>query len=72
VSAGPARRASDAWALGSGAPDGRPAARVEISSDGLWRVATRGISVDDALRQATISGDQVLGAAVLHLVSIVR
>jgi uncharacterized protein (TIGR03083 family) len=60
------------WSLDSGEPDGRPAARVEISSDGLWRVATRGIPVDAALRQATISGDQVLGAAVLHLVSIIR
>jgi uncharacterized protein (TIGR03083 family) len=67
-----ALRRPDTWAVDSGAPGGRPAARVEISSDGLWRVATRGIAVDDALRQATISGDQVLGAAVLHLVSIVR
>ena len=50
----------------------RPRRAVEISADGLWRVATRGITVDAALRQATITGDQALGAAVLSLVSIIR
>jgi uncharacterized protein (TIGR03083 family) len=67
-----ARRRPDTWAIDRGRPDGEPAAGVEISSDALWRVATRGIGVDATLRQAAITGDQALGAAVLHLVSIIR
>jgi uncharacterized protein (TIGR03083 family) len=67
-----ARREDGFWALDRGAAAGRPRTRVDISADGLWRVATRNITVDAALRQATITGDQALGAAVLSLVSIIR
>ncbi len=67
-----ARREDGFWALDRGAPATPPATRAEISADGLWRVATRNITVDAALRQATITGDQALGAAVLSLVSIIR
>jgi uncharacterized protein (TIGR03083 family) len=67
-----ARRADGFWALDRGAPGGRPAALTEVSADCLWRVATRGITVDAALGRATVSGDRALGAAVLSLVSIVR
>jgi uncharacterized protein (TIGR03083 family) len=67
-----ARREDGFWALDRGAPAGPPGTRAEISADGLWRVATRNITVDLALRQATITGDQALGAAVLSLVSIIR
>jgi uncharacterized protein (TIGR03083 family) len=67
-----ARREEGFWALARGPAAGPPGARVEICADGLWRVATRGITVDEALRQATITGDQALGTAVLSLVSIIR
>ena len=67
-----ARRAEGLWALDRGPAAAPPGTRVEISADGLWRVATRGITVDAALRQATITGDQALGTAVLSLVSIIR
>jgi uncharacterized protein (TIGR03083 family) len=71
------RRDSD-WAVSRGSAgqcvgQGQPArAQVELSSGCLWRVATRGISVDAAREQATVSGDETLASAVLSLVSIVR
>jgi hypothetical protein len=51
----------------------RPAdALVRLSSDALWRVATRGIPVEAAREQAVLSGDRALGSAMLHLVAIIR
>jgi uncharacterized protein (TIGR03083 family) len=49
-----------------------PAAEVVLPSGCLWRVATRGISVETARAQATVTGDETLASAVLSLVSIVR
>ena len=60
------------WAVRWGPPAQPAAALVQISSGCLWRVATRGITVEDARAQATISGDQAFGSAVLNLVAIVR
>jgi uncharacterized protein (TIGR03083 family) len=62
------------WAVSRGfaAPDDATAAEVELSSACLWRVATRGISVQAAREQASVSGDETLASAVLSLVSIVR
>jgi hypothetical protein len=52
---------------------GRPAdAFVRLSSDALWRVATRGIPVEAAWEQAMLSGDRVLGSAMSVLVAIIR
>ncbi|MGO8887168.1 MAG: hypothetical protein ACLPUO_24895 [Streptosporangiaceae bacterium] len=48
------------------------AAVVRLSSDCLWRVATRGITVTAARQRAAVSADQSLGSAVLHLVAIIR
>lgn len=67
-----ARKLAGTWAIDPGAPAAPPAARVEVSSDCLWRVATRGITVEDAQARARIIGDHELGSAVLTLVSIVR
>jgi hypothetical protein len=50
----------------------QPGALVRLPSGCLWRVATRGITVEDARAQTVISGDQALGAAVLNLVAIIR
>jgi uncharacterized protein (TIGR03083 family) len=66
-----ARRGEARWALSRGAARQEPRARVAVSSDTLWRVATRGIGVDDALARATITGDRPVGAAALSLVSII-
>ena len=60
------------WAVDRGAPAQHAAALVRLSSDCLWRVATRGISVQTARDQAAISGDQALGSAALNLVAIIR
>jgi hypothetical protein len=66
------RRQDSTWAVDR--DSSRPAADalVQLSSDTLWRVATRGITVESARERATIAGDQVLGSAVLTLVSIIR
>lgn len=66
------QRQDVAWAVDRGWPE-RPAdALVRVPSDALWRVATRGIPVEAAREQAMLSGDHVLGSAMLHLVSIIR
>jgi uncharacterized protein (TIGR03083 family) len=70
------RRDGD-WAVARGpdreSPAAQPAAaEVGLSSGCLWRLATRGISVQAAREQATVSGDEALASAVLSLVSIVR
>jgi uncharacterized protein (TIGR03083 family) len=65
------RRRDGDWAVALG-PAAAPAAEVELSSDCLWRVATRGISVEAARGQASVTGDEALASAVLSLVSIVR
>lgn len=58
------------WAL---TPSGVPAAaEVEIEADTLWRLATRGITPDEARGRTTARGDLALVAAVLEIVSIVR
>jgi uncharacterized protein (TIGR03083 family) len=81
---GPDGSDQPAWAIGRGpvvgagpvaaaGPASRPAAAViRLSSDCLWRVATRGITVTSARGQAELSGDQELAAAALTLVSIIR
>jgi uncharacterized protein (TIGR03083 family) len=67
-------RRDDDWAVSRGLASANDAvaAQVELSSACLWRVATRGISVQAAREQATVSGDETLASAVLSLVSIVR
>jgi hypothetical protein len=61
-----------AWAVDRGPSIQDAAALVRLSADTLWRVATRGITVETARERATITGDQVLGSAVLTLVAIIR
>lgn len=65
-------RADVTWAVQRGSPTRPAAALVRLSSDCLWRVATRGIPVESAREQTVISGDQALGSAMLHLVAIIR
>jgi uncharacterized protein (TIGR03083 family) len=65
------QRQDGTWAVNRGWPVGSADALVRLSSDALWRVATRGIPVEAAREQALLSGDRVLGSAMLHLVSII-
>jgi uncharacterized protein (TIGR03083 family) len=67
-----AKRGKTRWAISPGEAPDQAAARVAVSADTLWRVATRGIGVETALAGASISGDHALAAAALSLVSIIR
>ncbi|MFI9587906.1 maleylpyruvate isomerase family mycothiol-dependent enzyme [Streptomyces sp. NPDC052236] len=66
-------RRVDRWALTGDTPaaPAAAAAEVEISADTLWRLATRGITVQTARDRATLRGDAALLSAVLGMVSIV-
>jgi uncharacterized protein (TIGR03083 family) len=66
------RRQSFTWAVDRGSPAQPAAVLVQVSPGCLWRVATRGITVEAAREQAVISGNQELGLAVLSLVAIIR
>lgn len=65
-------RRSAIWTVDRGAPARRADALIRLSSDCLWRVATRGITVRDARTRTTISGEQALGTAALNLVAVIR
>jgi hypothetical protein len=66
-----APRGRSRWRLG--APDGRPTdAVVQVSPDTLWRLASRGLTPEQARERVTISGDRALASAVLQLLSIIR
>ena len=66
------RRQEATWAVERGPSAQDPAALVRLSAGTLWRVATRGITVQTARERSTISGDQALGSAALTLVAIIR
>ena len=66
------RRRETDWAVARGPCAEPAAAQLELSSDCLWRVATRGITVEAARERASVSGDEILASAVLSLVAIIR
>jgi hypothetical protein len=49
-----------------------PAARIHLTVDTLWRLATRGLDPSDAFPMIHLDGDPVLTAAAIQLVSIIR
>ncbi|GHF11612.1 hypothetical protein GCM10017786_51770 [Amycolatopsis deserti] len=53
------------------AAEGEPAATVTMRPGDFWRLATRGISPDEARRRATTTGDPELAEAVTSLVAVV-
>ncbi|MDR2985783.1 MAG: maleylpyruvate isomerase family mycothiol-dependent enzyme [Nocardiopsaceae bacterium] len=67
-----ARRGETRWAITRASAESQTRTRIAVSSDTLWRVATRGIGVDEASAEATMTGDQALGTVALSLVSIIR
>ncbi len=58
------------WNLYTGAPD-RPGAEVIIDQDIAWRLFTRGVEQDTAVRQMVFKGDQLLAQTMLGMVSII-
>ncbi|NRQ34661.1 maleylpyruvate isomerase family mycothiol-dependent enzyme [Nonomuraea sp. NN258] len=58
------------WSLAP-APAGTPAAVVRLDPETAWLLCTRGIEPETALERAGLEGDERLGAAVCHIVSIV-
>ncbi|MGW3350054.1 maleylpyruvate isomerase family mycothiol-dependent enzyme [Nonomuraea rubra] len=50
---------------------GEPAARVSMDQDTFWRLATRGIGVEQARERAEASGDPELTAAMTTLLAVV-
>jgi uncharacterized protein (TIGR03083 family) len=52
-------------------PATAPAARVTMDQDTFWRLATRGITVEEARERSERSGDPELAAAVTTLLAVV-
>jgi uncharacterized protein (TIGR03083 family) len=72
VTAGPQgwSLAEDGWSLTEHS-GGRPAATVELDSETVWRLCTRGVQPADALARARVEGDRRLAEAACRIVSIV-
>ncbi|MEU9867016.1 maleylpyruvate isomerase family mycothiol-dependent enzyme [Actinomadura sp. NPDC048021] len=52
-------------------PQGEPTAHVAMDQDTFWRLATRGITVEQARQRSTVSGDAELTKAVTALLAVV-
>jgi uncharacterized protein (TIGR03083 family) len=63
------QRSRDAWHLFVQV-DTPPSAQVSISQDVAWRLFTRGMDKDKALRLATIRGDANLAAPVFGMLAV--
>ena len=63
-------RGEGGWRL-YGEAGGEPQAAVVLDQETAWRLFTKGISRDEALTGATITGDRALGLTVLDTVSII-
>ncbi len=59
-----------AWKLYSGVPD-KPTAEVVVDQDVAWRLFTRGIDQDSAVKQMIFKGDQTLAHQVLGMTAII-
>jgi uncharacterized protein (TIGR03083 family) len=64
------RRDTGAWELLVGRSS-HPVAEVVLDATDAWKVFTRGIHGEEAVRRAKISGDSGLGAKVLETVSVI-
>lgn len=63
-------RQSGCWQLYAGRPT-QPNAEVILPEDTAWRLFTKGITKETALRQATFNGAQDIGYHMLEMVSII-
>ncbi|MHC1784342.1 MAG: maleylpyruvate isomerase N-terminal domain-containing protein [Anaerolineaceae bacterium] len=64
-------RENGAWNLYTGVPE-NPTAELIVDQDIAWRLFTRGIDQDTALKQVTFKGDQTLARKVMDMISIIR
>jgi uncharacterized protein (TIGR03083 family) len=64
-----AAREGGRWRMAT--PAGEPAARVSMDQDTFWRLATRGVSVEQARERARVSGDPELTSAMTTLLAVV-
>ncbi|WP_255664069.1 MULTISPECIES: maleylpyruvate isomerase family mycothiol-dependent enzyme [unclassified Nocardia] len=58
------------WDLGS-TPVPRPAASLRMDQDTLWRLASRGLTVDEARQRTELDGDPELADAAMTLLAVV-
>lgn len=63
-------RQSGCWQLYAGRPT-QPNAEVNLPEDTAWRLFTKGITKETALRQATFNGARDIGYHMLEMVSII-
>ena len=63
-------RKPSGWEL-YGGPAGNATAEVTLAQEDAWKVFTKGLSVEEALRRASIRGDQSLGRRLLRTVSVI-
>ena len=63
-------REKGVWNLYTGTPD-KPTAEVFVDQEIAWRLFTRGIDQDAALKQMIFKGDQTLARKVLGMTSII-
>ncbi|MEO3869779.1 maleylpyruvate isomerase family mycothiol-dependent enzyme [Nonomuraea sp. B12E4] len=64
-----AARRAGRWAMSPA--DADPAALVTMDQDAFWRLATRGITVEEARDRANVDGDPALAAAATTLLAVV-
>jgi uncharacterized protein (TIGR03083 family) len=64
------RREAGDWVFYQGRPD-HADSEIILDEDAAWRLFTRGISEQTALRQMSIEGDCRLGLQILEMVSII-
>ncbi|MGI5488353.1 maleylpyruvate isomerase family mycothiol-dependent enzyme [Microtetraspora malaysiensis] len=57
------------WRLAT--PGDEPTARVSMDQDTFWRLATRGITVEEARRRSESSGDPEITAAMTTLLAVI-
>ncbi|WP_405501291.1 maleylpyruvate isomerase family mycothiol-dependent enzyme [Streptomyces niveus] len=59
------------WLPSPPTPDARPAAHVTTDQDTFWRLATRGITIEEARRRSVLSGDEALTRTATTLLAVV-
>ena len=64
------RRDASVWKLFAGA-SANPTAHVTLAAEDAWKIFTRAIRGEQALKCAQISGDRILGSKVLEMVSVI-
>jgi hypothetical protein len=64
------RAADDRWTLYDGVPAAPATAVVRMEQDTAWRLFTRALTPDYALRRVQVEGDAALGRRVLDMVAI--